>query len=356
MIRDKDIFEIKRLALHKNCHYQKLKGCYVNSSKEILATIDENFLNLPEEQYYKYLDIAKQIFQPKAIDDKNLEIVINDNRSLRHLTESNLDDAAVTELYEVIIESFDYVGSYMILLFKDTYDIMKRTSDGADLDESEEVYDYMICAICPVELEKPALQATEDGVTDLERKWIIGKPVDGFVYPAFEERSANVEKALYYTAHPDEPSHDFMEYVLSGAKRYTATECRIRLEKIIENALGQASENCITKLNALLEGIATEETDETNTPITTELLEEMLKNNMSASDARSIANTYSKAYETTGFPTASWLYSQKARDKYYEEKHKERGKQLLGAAATAVSHVGSLDLASEIEGYLSRTR
>jgi hypothetical protein len=342
MIRDKDIFEIKRLALHKNCHYQRLKGCYVNSSKEILATIDENFLNLPEEQYYKYLDIAKQIFQPKAIDDKNLEIVINDNRSLRHLTESNLDDAAVAELYEAIIELFDYVGNYMILLFKDTYDIMKRTSDNRDLDESEEVYDYMICAICPVELEKPALQATEEGVTDLERKWIIGKPVDGFVYPAFEERS--------------EPSHDLMEYVLSGAKRYTATECRIRLEKIIENTLGEASENCITKLNALLEGIAAEETEEKETPITGELLEEMLKNDISEADARSIVKTYSKAYETTGFPTAGWLYSQKSRDKYYAEKHKERGKQLLGAAATALSHVGSLDLASEIEEYLSRTR
>ena len=51
VIRDKDIFEIKRLALHKNCHYQKLKGCYVNSSKEILATIDENFLNLMKGMY-----------------------------------------------------------------------------------------------------------------------------------------------------------------------------------------------------------------------------------------------------------------------------------------------------------------
>ena len=116
MIRKKDILEIKRLT--KDCHYQRLKGCYVNSSKEILARIDENFLNLPEEQYYKYLDIAKQIFQPKSIDDKNIELELSDSRSLQHLVESNLDDAAVAELYESIIESFDYVGSYMILLFK----------------------------------------------------------------------------------------------------------------------------------------------------------------------------------------------------------------------------------------------
>ena len=354
MIRKKDILEIKRLT--KDCHYQRLKGCYVNASKEILATIDENFLNLPEEQYYKYLDIAKQIFQPKSIDDKNLELELSDSRALQHLIESNLDDAAVAELYEAIIESFDYVGSYMILLFKDTYDIMKRTSDNIDLDESEEVYDYMICAICPVELEKPALQATEQGVTDLDRKWIIGKPVEGFVYPAFEERSSNQDKALYYTAHPDDPSHAIMEYVLMGAPRYTATECRIRLEDIIENALGQASENCITRLNALLEGLSAEETEETHRPVTRELLEDLLKNELPETDAKSIARTYAKAYETIGFPSASWLYSQKSRDTYYAEKHKEKGKQLLGAAATALSHVGSLDLAGEIEEYLAKTR
>ena len=354
MIRKKDILEIKRLT--KDCHYQKLKGCYVNSSKEILARIDENFLNLPEEQYYKYLDIAKQIFQPKSIDDKNLELELSDGRSLQHLVESNLDDAAVAELYESIIESFDYVGSYMILLFKDTYDIMKRTSDNTDLDESEEVYDYMICAICPVELEKPALQATEQGVTDLDRKWIIGKPVEGFIYPAFEERSSNRDKALYYTAHPDEPSHALMEYVLMGAPRYTATECRIRLEKLIENTLGQASENCITKLNALLEGIVAEETEDTPKRVTRELLEELLKNDIPEPEAKSIAKTYAKAYETIDFPKASWLYSQKSRDTYYAEKHKEKGKQLLGAAATALSHVGSLDLAGEIEEYLAKTR
>lgn len=354
MIRAKDILEIKRLT--KDCHYQRLKGCYVNSEKEIITTIDESFLNLPEEQYYKYLDIAKQIFQPKSIDDKNLEIDIRDNRSLLYLIETNLDDAAVQELYEAIIESFDCAGSYMILLFKDAYDVMKRTKDNMELDESEEVYDYMICAICPVRLEKPALQATENGVTDLDRKWIIGKPVEGFVYPAFEERSSNADKALYYTAYPEEPSRGIMHDVMSAEPRYTATECRIRLEKLIENTLGQASENCITKLNALLEGIAAEETEDTPKRVTRELLEELLKNDIPETEAKSIAKTYAKAYETIEFPKASWLYSQKSRDKYYKEKHRERGKQLLGAASTALSHAGSLDLAGEIEEYLTRTR
>jgi len=34
---------------------------------------------------------------------------------------------------------------------------MVRTTDNNNLDESEEVYNYLICAICPVSLSKPGL-------------------------------------------------------------------------------------------------------------------------------------------------------------------------------------------------------
>ena len=70
MLRKKDILEIKRLTKDENCHYTKMRGCYISEDGEVRATINETFLNLDESLYYKYLDIAKQIFQPKSIGDK----------------------------------------------------------------------------------------------------------------------------------------------------------------------------------------------------------------------------------------------------------------------------------------------
>ena len=77
MVTKKDILEIKRLASPENCSYTRIRGCYV-SVDEIKTTINETFLSLPEEVFYKYLDIAKEIFQPKSLNDKNKELEIED--------------------------------------------------------------------------------------------------------------------------------------------------------------------------------------------------------------------------------------------------------------------------------------
>lgn len=73
------------------------------------------------------------------------------------LVECNLeDDEMVENVYSSIAECLNMTQNYLILLFHDDYDVMKRTSDDIDLDESEEVYSYILCAVCPVQLEKPA--------------------------------------------------------------------------------------------------------------------------------------------------------------------------------------------------------
>lgn len=55
-VKKKDILEIKRLTKDKNCHYTKMRGCYISEGGEVRATINETFLNLDESLYYKYLD------------------------------------------------------------------------------------------------------------------------------------------------------------------------------------------------------------------------------------------------------------------------------------------------------------
>ncbi len=140
MLRKKDILEIKRLTKDENCHYTKMRGCYISEDGEVRATINETFLNLDESLYYKYLDIAKQIFQPKSIGDKNIELEVENNEQLMNLVECNLeDDEAVENMCSSIAECLDMTQNYLILLFHDDYDVMKRTSDNIDLDESEEV-------------------------------------------------------------------------------------------------------------------------------------------------------------------------------------------------------------------------
>lgn len=88
--------------------------------------------------------------------------------------------------YDLVIDSYDYVGNYLILVFHDAYDVMTKTSDNNKLDESEEVYEYLLCAICPVNLTKPGLGYREDEnrIGPRIRDWVVGAPDTGFVFPA----------------------------------------------------------------------------------------------------------------------------------------------------------------------------
>lgn len=78
---------------------------------------------------------------------------------------------------------------------------MTKTTDNSKLDESEEVYEYLLCAICPVSLAKPALGYLEDEnrIGARIRDWIVGAPDLGFVFPAFTDRSTDINSVMYYT-------------------------------------------------------------------------------------------------------------------------------------------------------------
>ena len=68
------------------------------------------------------------------------------------------DESVLDEFYDKIIQNYYYPGNYLILLIHQVYDIPGKTSDGIDMeDASDEVYNYILCSICPVTLSKPGL-------------------------------------------------------------------------------------------------------------------------------------------------------------------------------------------------------
>ena len=57
----KDILELKRRLTKDGCTITQMCGCYVNSEKSKISLISvKNFLNMDDEEFYKYLDIAKK--------------------------------------------------------------------------------------------------------------------------------------------------------------------------------------------------------------------------------------------------------------------------------------------------------
>lgn len=269
MIKKKDILEIKKRFKKDDCTFTKLCGCYVNSEKKIILDIEETFLNLDEDVFFKYLEIAKKTLSG-TIGNNLLELNFPDNEEYMgekqkfflELKRSGLKNPKLLNtLYQSIIDNYEYEGNFLILLFHDAYDVMRKTSDNAKLDESEEVYEYIICAICPVSLSKAGLGYLQDEnkIGARIRDWVVEMPSNGFVYPAFIDRSSDIDSIIYYTKNPKDPHPELMEECLGCTSKQTATEQKETFNSIIRSAIPdeKKSEEVIIELqeniNSLIE-------------------------------------------------------------------------------------------------------
>lgn len=251
-MRKKDILELKKRFKKDHCTFTKMCGCYVNGEKNILLKFRETFLNLEEDDYFKYLEIAKKVLSG-SIENNILELNFELNFELNeeHVNEKQLefmklknsqlkDDLLLVDFYNSIINNYDYEGNFLILIFHDAYDIITKTKDNAKLDESEEVYEYILCAICPVELSKAGLRyfEEENSIKSRTRDWVVEAPSNGFVFPAFINRTTDVNSIMYYTKNAKDTHPELMENVLGCPSKQTNTEKKETFNDIIRDALG----------------------------------------------------------------------------------------------------------------------
>ncbi len=243
----KEVLELKRRFTKNECTFTKVCGCYVNANREIVVTFNETFLNLEDEEFYKYLEIAKKTLSG-TLGNNLLELefpLAEENAGgkqqfLMGLKSSELkNEELLNTFYQQIIDSYDYVGNFLILLFHDAYDVITKTNDNAKLDESEEVYEYVLCSICPVVLSKPGLGYREDEhrIGARIRDWVVGVPENGFLFPAFTDRSTDIHAILYYARNAKEPHPELMENGLGCGSKQTATEKKEAFRAIVKSAV-----------------------------------------------------------------------------------------------------------------------
>lgn len=211
----KEISELKRLFTLDRSPITRICGCYVDAEKNKIAELKHPFQMLEEEEMFKYFEIFKKTLSGtigKNLLDMEFPLEQEEEggtqQFLYRLKNSALDDEELlNEFYDKIIETFQYPENYYIVLIHCTYDIPRRARDGAEMfDASDDVYEYLLCSICPVKLTKPGLcyNEEENTITQRIRDWFVEPPVTGFLFPAFTERNTDLHAVLYYSKNPDE--------------------------------------------------------------------------------------------------------------------------------------------------------
>ncbi|MDD7024227.1 MAG: DUF4317 domain-containing protein [Oscillospiraceae bacterium] len=245
----KDINEIRRQFTPDNCTITRLCGCYVDNEKNKKTEIREAFLSLPEEEIFKYFDIFRKTLSGTIGRNLlNMEFPLDSEFTggtqefLLRLRDSQLQEPALLEaFYDKIISSYEYGENYLILLIHAAYDIPGKASDDMEMfDASDEVYEYILCSICPVNLSKPALSynVQDNCFQDRIRDWIVEMPSLGFLFPAFQDRSTDLHSLLYYSKNTEQLNFTLIDQVLGCAQPISAGEQREVFQTLIEDTLG----------------------------------------------------------------------------------------------------------------------
>ena len=264
-----EINEIKKLFTQNNCSITRICGCYVDGEKEKKADFKQAFLALPEEEMFKYFEILrKNLSGTLGKNLLNLDFPLKTEAEggtqefLLKLRDSKLkDDALLEEFYDKIIESYEYVGNFLILLIHDVYDVPGKTSDGIEMDDaSDEIYEYIMACICPVNLSKPGLSynASENTFQNRIRDWVVGMPEAGFLFPAFNDRGTDLHSILYYTKDADELKDGFVEALLGCPLPLPAGSQKESFQALIEETLAETCSieaviNIHERLNEIIE-------------------------------------------------------------------------------------------------------
>lgn len=254
----KEISEIKKLFANENSVISTICGCYVDGDKNKKSMMREAFLSLPQDEMHKYMAIFRKCMTGTLgrnilnmeFADAATEVTVSQQK-LMDLRDSELKDDAVLEtFYDEIIANYNTADNYLILLVYGVYDVPGRTSDGIEMeDASDEIYRHILCCICPVKLSKPGLSynSEQNGFHERIRDWVVDMPAMGFLYPAFNERSADVNSILYYSSKAEELKFDFVETVLGCTFPMTAGGQKETFQAIIQDTLGDECEFEVVK-------------------------------------------------------------------------------------------------------------
>lgn len=265
----KEVLEIRKQYKPEECSITRICGCYVNGNKEIVAQSRDAFLSLPEEEIFKYLTIFKQTLSGTI--GKNLinmefpleqEMPGGTQEFLLQLRASKLqDDMLLEEFYQKIIENYNYGENYYIILIHVAYDIPGKATDGNEMfDASDEVYEYLLCSICPVQLSKEGLcyNPETNHMENRIRDWLVEPPVKGFLFPAFNDRNTDIHSLLYFSKQAEDLQPEFIENALGCTFPLSAGSQKSTFQSVVINTLGEEREydvirNIHDNLNDIIE-------------------------------------------------------------------------------------------------------
>lgn len=249
-MNQKEVSELRRRFRPDRSAIGHIYGCYVNGKRQIVSYLDLPFGIVPQEEAELYLGLLKKALS--GVLGRNLIDIVfttrqvgsEEHRLLTALRDTQLKGSAVRQaFYDKAIASLDFDGgNYLILLVHDAYDVPYRGMDGeVQQDASDAVFSYVICCACLAKEGKAALgYFPGDNEFHCVASQLVASPELGFLFPAFDNRAANLYNALFYTKKTDLVHQAFVDAVFHTETPMSAAEQKDTFAAVLSDALDEA--------------------------------------------------------------------------------------------------------------------
>ncbi len=249
-MNEKEIGELRRRQRRDRSNMTAVFGCYVNENREIISQFRQSTGIMPENEADKYFGLLRKVLSGGLgrnlidITFKTAQVAGSpEHKLLQDLRSSRLENEEIREEFlKKVIDTVSLEGNYLILMGCDSYDVpFKSKDDALQPDSSEETYQYILCAVCPVKQTKATLHYVPEEKLFHDGAMLqqVGPPAVGFLFPAFDNRATNIYNALYYTRDVKSSQESFVEAVFNAPIPMPAAEQKKSFEALLQSSLGE---------------------------------------------------------------------------------------------------------------------
>lgn len=249
----KEVIEIRKVCKVDNpyCILNRVVFSVVDAEANIRTTQNRSAALLTDRELDMYYKIFRQVISTKLCkkfveyDFPNEAYEADGEQSKLYslLTDNFNTDYIINEYVEHISNNLSYTGPYAVVMGHFTYSVAYRNAAGSDEKYRREDYNFVVCAICPVVFIDSGFAfdfSTNRLSTSTENHlYVKPTPTDGFMFPAFNDRSADVNSVMYYLSKPDSPNLSFIENVLGCKPQLSSVTETELFKQTLKNAFGE---------------------------------------------------------------------------------------------------------------------
>lgn len=260
----------------------RVYSAFVDHERNILCKSNRMYTLIPEEEASVIMETLKKVLSGslgKALTEyefpRDSYEEGGSQKLLYSLVSGKLEetDESADKLLETIAEKIVYEQAFTLLIGHCSYSVFTKNKNAEiEADINENIYNFVIAAICPVNTGTDGLVFDDETNTIIKKanteKIISRVPSDGFLYPVFSDRASDVNHVMYYTQSPKKPNISVITEILGCEFLMSCESEKERFHQVVASVAGDELDyNVITRVNEKLMETVELNKDETSLPV-----------------------------------------------------------------------------------------